>query len=407
MRFYLILNFICYLYQSTSTKIKLELNFSYGINYKYEGMLAHLFDRFYVVAKFMLPSIEDINFSKLCYDNMCAYLDNKHTHGVDTRKHMLDLMTFFKKIKPFVVYYKRLIKSYNHTEHNILESEINLILPQVSKKQKCGIITMLVSSFIGLAYEGTSSFLNLKRNKAIHMAVKAMDNKANIQCNKLMQLENSMLMYGIYNVETLEKLINTVYNIHNTTSSHERLFMAKQSSLTLRSLYAHALGLHHYSINSLLYLRTIGDKYIALYREVITQLQIYATTIRILSEGYLPNTLVTPLKLKEILSEVRSALWITNPDYDLVKDRLHLYYDMQLVTFGIDRDKNLTIQFPVFIQPYTQQPLVLYQLETVPVPIIDQNTQADSYTQLQVEKSYIVLNSETYISTAARIKNLQ
>ena len=37
-----------------------------------------------------------------------------------------------------------------------------------------------------------------------------MDNKANILCNKLMQLENSMLMYGIYNVETLEKLINTV-----------------------------------------------------------------------------------------------------------------------------------------------------------------------------------------------------
>ena len=82
------------------------------------------------------------------------------------------------------------------------------------------------------------------------MAVKAMDNKASIQHNKLMQLENSMLMYGMYNVETLEKLINTVHNIHNTTSSHERLFAGKQSSLTLRSLYAHVLGLHHYSINS-------------------------------------------------------------------------------------------------------------------------------------------------------------
>ena len=29
-----------------------------------------------------------------------------------------------------------------------------------------------------------------------------MDNKANIQHNKLMQLENSMLMYGVYNTET-------------------------------------------------------------------------------------------------------------------------------------------------------------------------------------------------------------
>ena len=86
------------------------------------------------------------------------------------------------------------------------------------------------------------------------------------------------------------------------------------------------------------------------------------------------------------------------PDYDLVINRLHLYYDMQLVTFGIDKDKNIIIQFPVFIQPYMQQPLILYQLETVPVSIVDQKMQAHSCTQLQVEIPYIALNSETYIS---------
>ena len=84
-----------------------------------------------------------------------------------------------------------------------------------------------------------------------------MESKSTILHNTLIQLKNSMLMYGVYNAETLEKLINTVHHIHNTTSSHERLFAAQQSSLTLRSLYANALGLHHYSINSLLYLRTV------------------------------------------------------------------------------------------------------------------------------------------------------
>ena len=97
-----------------------------------------------------------------------------------------------------------------------------------------------------------------------------MDNKATIQHNKLMQLENSMLMYAIYHAETLEKLINTIHNIHNTTSLHERLFAGEHSSLTLKSLYVHSLGLCHYSINSLLHLRTIQDKYIALYRELIS-----------------------------------------------------------------------------------------------------------------------------------------
>ena len=47
-----------------------------------------------------------------------------------------------------------------------------------------------------------------------------MDSKTTIQHKKLMQSENSMLMYGVYNAETLEMLINTVHNIHNTTSSH-------------------------------------------------------------------------------------------------------------------------------------------------------------------------------------------
>ena len=95
---------------------------------------------------------------------------------------------------------------------------------------------------------------------------------------------------------------------------------------------------------------------------------------------------------------LKTAIRKTNPDYDLVIDRLHQYYNMQLVTFGIDKDKNPIIQFPVFIQPYKQQPLILYQIETVPVLIVDQNTQAHSYMHLQVNKPYIALNSETYIS---------
>ena len=107
----------------------------------------------------------------------------------ESRKHMLDLMMFCKKIEPFVLYYKRLIKSYN-TAHNIFENEINLILPQIPRKQKCEIITTMVSSFMGLAYEGISSFLYHKHNKALHKAVRVMGSKTTVQHNKLMELEN-------------------------------------------------------------------------------------------------------------------------------------------------------------------------------------------------------------------------
>ena len=145
-------------------------------------------------------------------------------------------------------------------------------------------------------------------------------------------------------------------------------------------------------------MRIIQDKYISIYRELITQLHTYVSAIRILAKGYLPNTLIKLDKLQEILTEVRNSLHVTNPDYTLVLDRLHLYYDMQLVTFSIDKDMNLIIQFLVFIQPYTQKPLILYQLETVPVPILDRKKKTQSYMHLQVRKPYTALNSETYIS---------
>ena len=107
---------------------------------------------------------------------------------------------------------------------------------------------------------------------------------------------------------------------------------------------------------------------------------------------------MTPLKLQEILDSVKEALIKTNPEYDIVIKRLHLYYDMKSVTFGIDRKRNLIIHFPIFVQPYTQQPLILYQLETVPVMSINKNTKADSCTELQIKKPSIALNSETYIN---------
>ena len=39
----------------------------------------------------------------------------------------------------------------------------------------------------------------MKCENALHKAVNAMNNQANIQHDKLMKLDNTVLMYGIYN----------------------------------------------------------------------------------------------------------------------------------------------------------------------------------------------------------------
>ena len=55
----------------------------------------------------------------------------------------------------------------------ILTNELASIVPTFPKqdRQKRGIITSLITDFIGLAYEGISSFLHHKRQKALQKAV--------------------------------------------------------------------------------------------------------------------------------------------------------------------------------------------------------------------------------------------
>ena len=197
-------------------------------------------------------------------------------------------------------------------------------------------------------YEGISSFLHHKRQKALHKSVKVKERKPDIQCNKIFHLEDTIIMYGIYNSDTLAELIETVHRMHNTTSWQERTFIGKRNQWF--QLYLHQDGVGHYAINSVLFLTTIREKYGKMYERFLEQ-----------------------SKLSGILSVVRKAIQKTNNDYDFVLLYLYLYYDMKLVTFGIDEKKNLIIQFLVFVQPYTQKQLMLYCMETVLVPILGKN----------------------------------
>ena len=80
------------------------------------------------------------------------------------------------------------------------------------------VLGSIASNIIGLAYEGISSFLHHKRHKAI----KVIEKKTDLQCNRVHHLEDTMIMYGIYNSDTLTDLITTVHRMHNTTLWKEK-----------------------------------------------------------------------------------------------------------------------------------------------------------------------------------------
>ena len=218
-----------------------------------------------------------------------------------------------------------------------------------------------------------------------------MENKVDIKHNKIFHLEDTMVMYDVCNSDTLEDLIDTDNKLHNKTTWNEKLFSGQINDLY--NYYSSSAGEQHYVINSLLFLTTVKEKYVKMYERFLNQLKQYSQTIRVLSKRYLPITLLSPSKLNIIVEKVRDTIQKENKDYDILIKRLYLYYDMKLVTFGIDDNRNLIVQFPVFVHPHNQQHLTLYELETVPVPIIDENDNAQSYTHLKVTKPYIASNS--------------
>ena len=83
-----------------------------------------------------------------------------------------------------------------------------------------------------------------------------------------------MIMYGIYNVDTLEKLIQMVHKMNTRLVWFERLYVGHVNKWF--KMYSSSQGAHYYAIHSLLYLRTIQEKYIKMYERFVNQLQEYS-----------------------------------------------------------------------------------------------------------------------------------
>ena len=115
---------------------KYILKFGYGINYKYVGTISHSFDRFYVVTKFGLPKVQDIQFMAIPYDKGCNHLDDAESKGRYPLGLTEEVKDYCFKIAPCTAYYKKQIEYHNQTALDILTNEIAMILPIFTNKER-------------------------------------------------------------------------------------------------------------------------------------------------------------------------------------------------------------------------------------------------------------------------------
>ena len=157
------------------------------MNFRYEGMLSHSPDRFYMVTKIEIPKVSHLNLTMFQFDYNCSHVVNieKDTRFKipSTIKEMFDL--YCKNIVPYMYLCKHQVEYYKKMVYEILERDIGVILPRFEDrdnlKQKRQITSALISGFIGLVYEGISSFLQHKQEKALQQAMHTINKKASIE----------------------------------------------------------------------------------------------------------------------------------------------------------------------------------------------------------------------------------
>ena len=114
------------------------LRFGYGVNFRYEGVLSHSFNQFYVVTKIEIPRVSDLNLTLFQFDYNCSHVVNIEK-GTNFKvpsliKDMFNVCC--KNIIPYMYLCKHQVEYYEKTVYDILEKDIGLMLPRFEDREK-------------------------------------------------------------------------------------------------------------------------------------------------------------------------------------------------------------------------------------------------------------------------------
>ena len=98
-----------------------RLNMSFGINYKFNGLLHHNLQRVWVVTKIAIPKLEDRHFPDINFDPDCKFT-RKLNNARETAKY--EIQSICKSMKPLIRLLKQKEMHYENAIKALLKEEI-------------------------------------------------------------------------------------------------------------------------------------------------------------------------------------------------------------------------------------------------------------------------------------------
>ena len=221
--------------------------------------------------------------------------------------------------------------------------------PSYSFQTKRGFAAFIpaLASLATIAVESIGSFLQKKHNTALSKGLSAIKSDQSLAWNSIKQLEDDFLLYGKYNLDSLEKIIHTVNHLGERVHRMEELLLGKDHSVaTQQFLHAGSIGRLLFAHKLNIYLMSVLETQLRLYDELERVLKEFLSAVRILSKGYLPASLFPPTILHRITSNAMQLVQRKNPDYVLMIKHVMEYYDMKMVTFCVNDGEELVLAFP-------------------------------------------------------------
>ena len=180
-----------------------RLNMSFGINYKYNGLLHHNLERVWVVTKIAIPKLEDIHFPDINFDPDCKFTRKLNNARQATK---YEIQSICKSMKPLISLLKQKERHYENAIKALLKEEIRRTLHEsghsqsnrsnqvpvsagqrfscntregevpvpVCKKRAAPALVPALAGLVMIAVESLNSFLQKKQSKAMATSLSAL-----------------------------------------------------------------------------------------------------------------------------------------------------------------------------------------------------------------------------------------
>ena len=261
-----------------------------------------------------------------------------------------------------------------------------------------------IADLIGLGIQGITSLLNHRKQGELKKGMRMLKNRHSQIQGRISVVENEMMSLTQTHLAEIKDYRDDIMVLGQRINAlHQQLKGHEFDILTLKNNQIDTKKALEFLSNTISDLFGRMQRYLALYVQMHEKLNNLLDAIDDLEKGELSHRVIPHRELANMLKHVKKQIELHYPEYELVLEDTHNYYNLPLVVYAYEQGV-LGIQIPVFLKPRLLLPLHLYSLRTVPVPfhMNEQEMEATeskyTYTKLIPSTEILGMSSDTNIN---------